>query len=112
MIAELKFAFWESIFTSRHDTRLWTPHLRRVFPNVDNTMSVAQVRSDIRARLGHIRIVRNRIAHHEPIFERPIVDHLERIRTLVEHRSRTMLAWLDDVETVTALLANKPLTNP
>lgn len=66
VIAELKFAFWESIFTSRHDTRLWTPHLRRVFPNADNTISVPQVRSAIRAKLGHIRILRNRIAHHEP----------------------------------------------
>jgi hypothetical protein len=112
VVAELKFAFWESIFTSRHDTRLWTPHLRRVFPNVDNSIPVGQVRSDIRARLGHIRILRNRIAHHEPIFGRPIVDHFGRIRSLVEHRSTTMLAWLDQVETVTGLLANKPPTNP
>jgi hypothetical protein len=112
VIAELKFAFWESIFTSRHDTRLWGTHLRRVFPNADQTISVEQVRGDVRARLGYIRILRNRIAHHEPIFDRPIADHLARMRTLVEHRSTTMLTWLDQIETVTALLATKPPTNP
>jgi hypothetical protein len=65
-----------------------------VFPNADQTISVEQVRSDVRARLGYIRILRNRIAHHEPIFDRPIADHLARMRTLVEHRSTTILTWL------------------
>jgi hypothetical protein len=35
VIAELKFAFWGTLFTGRHDTRIWDPHLRRVLPNLD-----------------------------------------------------------------------------
>ncbi|WP_232512202.1 hypothetical protein [Novosphingobium sp. PP1Y] len=32
IIAELKFAFWENIFTAGQDSRLWNAHFRTVFP--------------------------------------------------------------------------------
>lgn len=32
VVAELKFAFWEKVFTAGQDTRLWFPHLRSAFP--------------------------------------------------------------------------------
>jgi|SRR5580658_3736894 hypothetical protein len=40
VIAELKFAFWQQIFTSGQDSRLWVPHLRSVFPGVPRTDSI------------------------------------------------------------------------
>ena len=35
VIPELKFAFWQSIFTSRHDQRFWNPYLTDLFPNMN-----------------------------------------------------------------------------
>ncbi|WP_246183114.1 hypothetical protein [Mycolicibacterium grossiae] len=35
VIPELKFVFWENLFTRRHDGRLWNRHLRTVLPNLD-----------------------------------------------------------------------------
>ena len=34
VIPELKFVFWQRLFTSRHDQRLWNPYLRLVLPNL------------------------------------------------------------------------------
>ncbi len=33
VVAELKFAFWQSMFTGRFDGRIWIPHIRNVLPN-------------------------------------------------------------------------------
>ena len=35
VIPELKFVFWQKLFTSRYDGRLWTPYLRQVLPHAD-----------------------------------------------------------------------------
>ena len=34
-IPELKFVFWQKMFTSRHDQRLWEPYLRQVMPHLE-----------------------------------------------------------------------------
>lgn len=41
IVAELKFVFWEKMFTSRHDDRSWNSCLIQVFPNLEpaNTTS-------------------------------------------------------------------------
>lgn len=108
VIPELKFVFWEKMFTSRHDNRLWNPHLRTVLPNLDPNKPIKMLRGEIRASLGEIRILRNRIAHHEPIFGRGLADDLDRLRGLVGHRSSEMRDWLNAVESVTSLMAAKP----
>ena len=63
---------------------------------------------DIRAKLGEVRVLRNRIAHHEPIFNRRHIDDLATMRALVGYKSTEMQDWLDAVEAVTALVATKP----
>lgn len=108
VIPELKFVFWEKLFTSRHDGRLWRHHLHASLPNLDQTKTIATLRNDIRADLGEVRTVRNRIAHHEPIFSRQLSDDLDRLRRLVGYRSAEMRAWLDEVETATALINAGP----
>ena len=32
VVPELKFLFWQKMFTHRYDVRLWDVHLKRVFP--------------------------------------------------------------------------------
>jgi hypothetical protein len=108
VIPELKFVFWEKLFTSRHDQRLWRQHLHTVLPNLDTTKTIATLRNDIRADLGQIRELRNRIAHHEPIFRRQLADDLDALRRLVGYRSTEMRTWLDEVEEVTELIAAQP----
>lgn len=108
VIPELKFVFWEKMFTTRHDGRLWNQYLNSVLPNLDRSKTVAQLRDGIRTDLGEIRILRNRIAHHEPIFTRQLANDFARLRRVIEHRSAEMRDWLDTAEAVTRVIAAKP----
>lgn len=108
VIAELKFVFWERMFTSRHDSTIWNHHLRTVLPNMDAEKSVQELRSEAYSALQSIRDLRNRIAHHEPIFRRNIQDEYDRIREVVRWRSAVAADWLDKVETVTGHIATRP----
>ena len=74
VIPELKFVFWQKMFTSRHDLRLWNALLLRVLPNLDAARSVSVLRQELYNELEEVRTLRNRIAHHEPIFSRSLGD--------------------------------------
>lgn len=108
VIAELKFVFWEKLFTRRHDQRLWAPRIQSLFPAAPATLTAPSLRLRIAEDLAAIRTLRNRIAHHEPIHARTLKDDLERMLDLVELRSATTAAWVRQLETVTDLLARRP----
>lgn len=79
VIPEFKFVFWQTMFTSRFDVRIWDPHLRAVMPHLDPSKTVQQLRGLIYTELEQLRKLRNRIAHHEPIFMRTLASgvHVE-----------------------------------
>ena len=94
IIPELKFVFWQKMFTSRYDARLWNPHLMRVLPNLDRTKTVSQLRADIYDDLEHVRTLRNRIAHHEPVFKRNLSGDLDKVTNLIRFRCNTTANWM------------------
>ena len=47
VIPELKFVFWQKMFTSRYDTRVWNPHLRCVMPNLEPAKTISGLRKAI-----------------------------------------------------------------
>jgi len=104
VIPELKFVFWQKMFTSRHDGRLWSPHLMRVLPNLDPTKTVARLRGEIYDDLEHVRLLRNRIAHHEPIFKRQLRDDLDKVTELIRFRCATTATWMMGAQWVTQYL--------
>lgn len=108
VIPELKFVFWQKLFTGRYDSRLWTPHLMRLFPGLSAAKTVAQHRSDIYADLDQLRELRNRIAHHEPIFRRNLADDFQRAIRLVEIRCPITAAWMLANQQAQALIAARP----
>ena len=110
VVAELKFVFWEKMFTKRHDRRLWNDHLKTAFPHAPEAMTVPELRSEIYNDIGVIRKLRNRIAHHEPIFSRNTQDDFDKIYKLISWRDETTAGWMNDFQTVTRLIAEKPYT--
>lgn len=94
VIPELNFVFWQQLFTNRHDVRLWNSHLKRVLPEHDSKKAIAAIRKSIYADLEVIRRLRNRIAHHEPIFTRNLKQDLERMHRLVRLRSNLVASWM------------------
>lgn len=108
IIAELKFAFWENIFTAGQDGRIWNAHFRACFPGSPVAQTIAQCRAAAYADLRTIRRLRNRIAHHEPVFTRNLADDYQKIHDMIAWRSAVAAAWMDGKQTVLALLAAKP----
>ena len=108
VIPELKFAFWQSIFTSRHHQRFWNPYLEKLFPNMDTTLSIEDRRKLIYSELEQIRRLRNRIAHHEPIFTRNLTDDYQKILSLVGYRCAVTAKWLDEHQRAAEIISMKP----
>lgn len=109
VIPELKFAFWQEMFTYRHDVRLWNTHLKRIFPNHDPAGTVVSLRNAIYADLAEIRKLRNRIAHHEPIFTRNLLGDFKRIVKLVDYRSPLVASWMVANQHASRLFSEPPV---
>lgn len=108
VIADLKFVFWEKMFTSRHDHRIWNSQLKRVMPNLDDSKSVAENRRKVFDDLNQIRLLRNRIAHHEPVFTRDLLADFQLIQRLVKARCSNASDWLYAQQQVMQTLEERP----
>jgi len=108
VIADLKFAFWVSMFTASHEARIWKPHIKVEFPNAPATMSARDLRARIHKVSETVRILRNRIAHHEPIFRLDLIDTYEAIEEIIGYRCGDTLVWMRRAETVTGFLLEEP----
>lgn len=108
VIPELKFVFWQKMFTSRFDERLWQPQLNRVFPHLPTNQSVETSREEIYQRLEQVRKLRNRIAHHEPIFKRDLASDYQAIELLIRWRCPQTADWMHRHQQVTTILAQDP----
>lgn len=63
IVAAVTFSFWTSMFGREYET-LWQTTLHRIGSRPDGK---GLRRKDFSGPLAQIRILRNRIAHHEPI---------------------------------------------
>lgn len=108
VIAELKFKFWQTMFTGRFDTRIWNPHLGTVMPFLNPLQTVQQQRKTIFEDLEQLRLLRNRIAHHEPIFVRPLANDFQKIQALIGFRCPVTAAWMVQHQQAQALIGTKP----
>jgi hypothetical protein len=108
IVAELGFVFWEKMLTHGHDGAVWNAHFRSAFPNADPTKTIQTLRREGQDGLFKIRDLRNRIAHHEPIFRRNIREEYDRLRMLIAWTDPIAAAWVDKIEAVTAMILTKP----
>jgi hypothetical protein len=60
IIPELSFGFWVRLLSSANEQNIWTAGLHKSFPRKTN-------RSDLHNRLRRMNLIRNRIAHLEPV---------------------------------------------
>lgn len=108
VISELKFAFWVSMYTGRHDNRLWNRYLLREYPNIPTNLSVREARDKIHKTADKVRDLRNRIAHHEPIFSRDLKAEYDEIADVVGYRCSHTGAWMKRTQNVIWLLDLRP----
>lgn len=69
LIAELNFGFWTSLFDAKYDRVFWQRKtlIRSAFPNMPTHI---RNRSTLSKRFTDIRILRNLVFHHKPIWDK------------------------------------------
>lgn len=108
VIPELTFFFWQNMFTYRHDERVWKGRINLVLPHLDHERTYQDNRLHVFHELDHIRHFRNRIAHHEPIFNRNLLEDYQRIIGVIRLRCEHTAEWVEQNQSVTELLERKP----
>lgn len=73
VISQTTLSFWKRLYAGEYSSTLWKPSLKKVFPNKDID------RRDISVALETIYAIRNRVAHHEPVFGQRLEDCMKAI---------------------------------
>jgi len=76
IVAQLSFGFWVSLFGDggrggNYTMKYWHPSLKQLFPEYGGD------RVSLHLELDRMRTLRNRIAHHESIFQRHLAKDLD-----------------------------------
>ncbi len=86
IIAGLTFHFWVAMHENKYRDIIWTPFLHRLWPKGENLKILHK-------DLSRLRDLRNRIAHHEPIFEEKWFSRISTIWLRFEQLSPETKAW-------------------
>lgn len=103
LVAERSFGFWRYLLAKQHEHTLWTPTLRDAFPLLRPSR-----RHDVFDPLSRLNTLRNRIAHHEPIHRRRLVDDRRDILVVASAICPETAGWIDRTSRVGATLALRP----
>jgi hypothetical protein len=102
MVAELNFGFWVSLVRSRYAQTLWDKHLHKSFltPPKRDTFYHA---------IERIRKLRNRVAHHEIIIGRNLMDDYSTIYLYLNGICPDTAKWIKSESTFVAALKARPI---
>jgi len=99
VVADLSFSFWTGLLANRYHQRLWVPALRYAFPHISCT------RRDLHRDLERLRRLRNRTAHHEPVFARDLPSDHSKVLRVLGMISPAARAWVAHDTRIPAVLA-------
>ena len=101
VVAELSFGFWVGLFANVYDQNLWRTDLYHLF-------SPRPQRRQLHEDLDKLRTLRNRIAHHEPIFQRALLDDYNRLTSILRSIDPHTCTWMEHNNRVLDVLAADP----
>ena len=104
MVAGLSFGFWATMLKPRTNPRIWSRRLRSAFPD----LPPAEDRRSLERRVQAIRMLRNRIAHHEPIIRRDTSRDYAELMTTLRWMSPAMHDWIAPSCRVPDIMRRKP----
>lgn len=103
IVSELGFGFWRSFLTKQYKDTLWRTALRFAFPYSPSRQS-----EYIFTRVRHLHVLRNRIAHHEPIHNRNVALDFQICIEVLNAISPVIAAWSSENSRVLEVLDKKP----
>jgi len=105
VVAELSLGFWRYLLSKRYQTTIW-PAVKPAFGGHPDGRRVTL--TSVQTPVARLHFLRNRIAHHEPIFRRDLAaDRLSIIETLSWICPDTS-RWVANRCRVAALIAQRP----
>jgi hypothetical protein len=104
VLSSLTFSFWQSIFGGAYE-ELFRHHSRKAFSAAPNGFQ----RKDVSRRLDALRLLRNKVAHHQPIHDYPLEEQFEQALELREWTDPRACEWVRDLSTIPAILAERPI---
>lgn len=100
VVAELSLGFWWSLLANEYNRILWQPCLSAAFVN--------SRRQKLHDSLDHLRVLRNRIAHHEPVHSRRLAEDYSTLLNTAERISPRLAWWIDTTSRVPLVLSQRP----
>ena len=125
VVADFTLGFWVDLFRSGYEQNLWHPALCKAFPYYDGPIE----RKEVLKRLTKLKRFRNRIAHHEPVFQigikkmsvkgmnareegiKNLENYYKEILETIGWMSPSKKAWVEAHSRVEEILA-RPQTKP
>lgn len=102
VVAELALGFWWSLLADGYNRSLWGPALKNAFTNAR--------RETLHTEINAIRLLRNRIAHHEPLIHHDLGAEYTRILDTAERITPRLAWWIDATSSLPSVLARRPMT--
>lgn len=106
VVAELTLGFWRYLLASRYERTLWLPCLRTAFPGLRGR----GMRRDVNDAVRDLHLLRNRIAHHEPIHDRPLPALHATAMSVARWVCPVSHRWIENRCQVASLLTTRPVT--
>lgn len=104
VVSALTFGFWEHLATKRFERYLWSKGIHHVFPNAPKKGT----HEDLRNLIESVRRWRNRIAHHQAIFDKgPMKKHQEAL-DLIRWVCDDTATWVASNSKVPAAISLRP----
>jgi hypothetical protein len=95
IVAAMTFGSWTTMLGPSFEPDLWAPALRRAFPNYSSVAHAKFSRPPIAARFEDLRVLRNRVMHHEPLIKRTsLVSDFDHIVEASAWISRETAEWI------------------
>ncbi|MFD4198790.1 hypothetical protein [Amycolatopsis thermoflava] len=101
IVAQLNFGFWRYLVAKRYTHNIWVHALRHAFPNQQNLQAVEKP-------LMRLHLLRNRIAHLEPIHTEDLAARRRDMIQVVGFVDRKVQSWFATVERVQEAVKSRP----
>lgn len=105
IVAALSLGFWTGLLGSgrsqQYETQFWQPFLRDAFPNYSGA------RSALHRDVETLRLFRNRLAHHEPVFTRHLAADHETILRVVGYIASDAAEYVESHSRAAEVLARR-----
>ena len=106
IVAELNFGFWRFMLGRRYLHEIWLPVMKSAFPNLEGHAGMR--REEVERAVAKIWFLRNRIGHHEPIFNRDFSQDLVAMESLLNWISFEAASWARSQSRIDDVLKLKP----